>query len=93
MLLLEEKGNNMVNRTSELRGEIHRAQTRLNEAEREYEALTLERESCGATLQVRSKEARRTRPSKRITSKSAHGVRRTIFQDISRPPRQATCNR
>ncbi|NTU88301.1 MAG: chromosome segregation protein SMC [Actinobacteria bacterium] len=56
MLLLEEKGNNMVNRTSELRGELHRAQTRLNEAEREFEALTLERETCGATLQVRSKE-------------------------------------
>ncbi|MBQ6585172.1 MAG: AAA family ATPase, partial [Coriobacteriales bacterium] len=56
MLLLEEKGRNMINRTSDLRGKIYRAQSRLEIARKELEDHRSERETCTATLRTRSKE-------------------------------------
>jgi chromosome segregation protein len=42
MLLLEEKGKNMITRLSELRGTIHNSQKRLATAEKEHEKITRE---------------------------------------------------
>lgn len=56
MLLLEEKGNNMVARTSDLRGKIHRSQTQLEESSAEYEALKREQEQSGVRLKTLTHE-------------------------------------
>ena len=48
MLLLEEKGRNMVSRLSELRQTIHRSDTRLSTAQKQLEEYEIESKECSA---------------------------------------------
>lgn len=51
LLLLEEKGKNLINRLSELRMQLHAAQSRIGSATRERDELTKKRSENDASLQ------------------------------------------
>ncbi len=52
MLLLEEKGKNMVEKLSELRSKLYQSQSRASQRSAELEKLTLDRQDTGARLQA-----------------------------------------